>query len=125
LETPTWELIDRTIEELACEREQYELSSPLVGDIRVALDSAFSHNSVEEIFRDLQEFSNRSDAAVSKWAKQTLDTLRMRSPTSLKVALMAIRRGKNMPLLETLQMELGIATAYCVSWLKSSYVKYS
>jgi 3-hydroxyisobutyryl-CoA hydrolase len=115
LETPSFEIIDRTIEELSSEREPDELSSPLVGDIRVALDSAFRHESVELILKDLEEFSKRSDAAVSEWAKRTLDTLRMRSPTSLKVALKAIRRGKSLSLLETLQMELGIATAYCVS----------
>jgi 3-hydroxyisobutyryl-CoA hydrolase len=120
LETPTMEHIDRTIEELSSEREHDEQSSPLVGDIRVVLDSAFRHNSVELIFRDLEEFSNRPDPAISTWAKQTLETLHMRSPTSLKVALGAIRKGKNMSLLETLQMELGIATAYCVRALVSS-----
>jgi 3-hydroxyisobutyryl-CoA hydrolase len=121
METPSMELIDRTIEELSSEREHDETSSPLVGDIRVALDSAFRHNSVELIMKDLEEFSKRSDAAVSGWAKQTLDTLHMRSPTSLKVALKAIRKGKNMSLLDALRMELGIATAYCVSLFGSSY----
>jgi len=113
LENPSVELIDRTIEELSSEREHDEPSSSLVGDIRVALDSAFRHNTVELILKDLEEFSKRSDAAVSGWAKQTLDTLHVRSPTSLKVTLAAIRKGKHMSLLETLQMELGIATAYC------------
>jgi len=113
LENPSLELIDRTIEELSSERESDEPSSSLVGDIRVALDSAFRHNTVELILKDLEEFSQRSDPAVSGWAKQTLDTLHMRSPTSLKVALTAIRKGSRMSLLETLQMELGIATAYC------------
>ena len=115
LEMPSMEIIDRTLEELATERDQDEPVSPLVGDIRVALDSAFRHASVEMILQDLEELSKRRDAAVSRWAMQTLETLRMRSPTSLKVALEAIRRGKSMSLLETLQMELGIATAYCVS----------
>jgi len=113
LETPSLDLIDRTIEELSFEREQNELCSPLVGDVRVALDSAFRHNSVELILKDLEEFSTRPDAAVSAWAKQTLATLHLRSPTSLKVALNAIRKAKHMSLLQALQMELGIATAYC------------
>jgi len=107
------EIIDRTLEELASERDHDEPGSPLVGDIRVVLDSAFRHNSVELILQDLEEFSKRPDAVVSEWAMRTLETLRMRSPTSLKVALEAIRRGRSMTLLETLQMELGIATAYC------------
>lgn len=120
LETPTLDVINRTIEELSSEREHNEASSPLVGDIRVALDSAFRHSSVELIIQDLNEFAERPDAVVSGWAKQTLETLHMRSPTSLKVTLRAIRRGKTMSLLEALQMELGIATAYCVSELGSS-----
>lgn len=115
LETPSLELIDRTIEELSSEREHDEPTSALVGDIRIALDSAFRHDSVEMILRDLEEFSERRDSTVSIWAKQTIETLRLRSPTSLKVALKAIRKGKNMTLLDALQMELGIATAYCVS----------
>ena len=119
LETPSLDLINRTIEELSSERENDEASSSLVGDIRVALDSAFRHDTVELIIQDLNEFAKRPDAAVSSWAKQTLETLHMRSPTSLKVTLKAIRRGKNMSLLEALQMELGIATAYCVSELVS------
>lgn len=111
------DLINRTIEELSSERESSEAGSILVGNIRVALDSAFRHNSVELIIQDLNEFAERPDAAVSDWAKQTLETLQMRSPTSLKVTLKAIRRGMNMSLLEALEMELGIATAYCVSRL--------
>lgn len=122
LETPSMELIDRTIEELSSERNPDESSSPLVGDIRVALDSAFGHNSVELIMKDLEEFSKHPDAAVSGWAQQTLDTLHLRSPTSLKVALEAIRKGKDMGLFEALQMELGIATAFCVSQFGSSYL---
>lgn len=115
LEDPYRDLIDRTIEELSSEREPDELPAPFIGAKRSALDTAFRHNSVEKIIEDLDSYSSDSDAAVSRWAKETLSTLHMRSPTSLKVALEAIRRGKDLTLLEALQMELGIATAYCVS----------
>lgn len=86
-----------------------------MGVVRNALDSAFQHNSVEKIVKSLATLSSSPDTHVSGWAKQTLETLHMRSPTSLKVALAAIRRGKNMSLRDALQMEMGIATAYCVS----------
>lgn len=115
LEVPRLDLIDRTIEEHSAEREPDEPLAPFLGAKRIALDSAFRHNSVEAIFEDLRSSSDHSDADVSAWARQTMDTLQMRSPTSLKVALQAIRRGKSMTLLEALQMELGIATAFCVS----------
>jgi 3-hydroxyisobutyryl-CoA hydrolase len=76
---------------------------------------AFGHNTVEEIVDNLTELASTADDAVAKWASETLVTLHMRSPTSLKVALEALRRGKKMTLLQALQMEMGIATAYCVS----------
>lgn len=52
---------------------------------------------------------------IRAWAEETLSVMNMRSPTSLKVALEAIRKGKQLSLLEALNMELKIATAYCVS----------
>lgn len=70
---------------------------------------------MEEIIVELQSILKGSThESVRSWAQETLDALSMRSPTSLKVALAAVRRGKNMPLLEALQMEMNIATAFCV-----------
>lgn len=110
-------LIDRTIENFAAEREPTEPPTPFIGATRIALDSAFRHNEVEHIVEDLQMFSRSANASVKQWASNALEMLHMRSPTSLKVALTAIRRGKNLTLLETLNMELKIATAFCVSFL--------
>ena len=113
---PTFSQINRTIEELHSERQSHEPSNKLTGIVRKALDTAFSHNSLEEIFHSLEALESASDGRVRSWAKQTLETLHMRSPTSLKVALAALRRGKQMTLLEALQMEIRIASAFCVSW---------
>ncbi|KAI1794650.1 3-hydroxyisobutyryl-coenzyme A hydrolase [Ganoderma leucocontextum] len=114
LEEPTDQTINDLIEQAAAEREPDEVSTPFVGAKRVALDSAFRHTTVEEIFAELTEISNgHEDEGVRQWAAQTLQTLELRSPTSLKVALQAIRRGKEMSLLEALQMEMNIATAFC------------
>ncbi|KAF9227718.1 3-hydroxyisobutyryl-coenzyme A hydrolase [Gyrodon lividus] len=110
-ENPSFTQIHRTIEELHAELD--EPSGKLTGVIRQVLDSAFRHDSVEEILKSLETLSSSPNTCVSGWAEQTLETLHMRSPTSLKVALSAIRRGKSMTLLEALQMEMGIATAYC------------
>lgn len=118
LHNPHANKIDRTIEDFAAEREPTEPPAPFTGAKRVALDSAFRHNTVERIVKDLEVFSESSaDASVKQWAADTLKMLNMRSPTSLKVALEAIRRGKNLTLLETLNMELKIATAFCVSFI--------
>jgi 3-hydroxyisobutyryl-CoA hydrolase len=115
LEDPHKTLVDRTIEEHSAERQPDEPPAPFIGDKRAALDFAFRHHTVEKIFDDLKLYCNDKDASISQWATDTLATLRLRSPTSLKVALHAIRKGKNMTLLEALEMELKIATAYCVS----------
>jgi 3-hydroxyisobutyryl-CoA hydrolase len=107
--------IDTALEELHYEREPGEPAAPFTGAKRVALDTAFRHSKVEKIIEDLESFTNSDDTAVRAWAKETLSSLHMRSPTSLKVALQAIRKGKELSLLDALQMELRIATAFCVS----------
>ncbi|KAG2077875.1 ClpP/crotonase [Suillus decipiens] len=113
LEDPTFAMIDRTIEDHHAKRLPDEPIGKLTGRTRQALDMAFRHDTVEEIVEDLTKLASTSDDLVARWASETLETLHMRSPTSLKVALEAVRRGKEMTLLQVLQMEMGIATAYC------------
>jgi 3-hydroxyisobutyryl-CoA hydrolase len=108
-------VIDQTIEEFSSERQPDEPPTPFIGSTRDALDIAFRHDRVEDIIEDLESFVNHKDGDISRWATETIATLNLRSPTSLKVALKAIRNGKKMTLLEALNMELKIATAYCVS----------
>lgn len=118
LEEPTYRMINDLLEQASTERQPDEAPGPFAGGKRQALDSAFRHNTVERIVADLTEFSrSHANEEVRDWAARTLETLQLRSPTSLKVALSAIRKGKHMTLLEALQMEMNIATAYCVSHL--------
>lgn len=107
-------LIDRTIEDLSVEREPNEPPPPFIGTKRAALDYAFRHNNVEKIIEDLEVLTSNEDLEVVRWASETLTMLLARSPTSLKVALEAIRRGKELSLLQALEMETRIATAFCV-----------
>ncbi|KAH9483961.1 3-hydroxyisobutyryl-CoA hydrolase, mitochondrial [Psilocybe cubensis] len=113
LNQPHSSLVDRIIEDLSAEREPTETPAPFTGAKRVALDYAFRHNKVESIINDLEIFAASDNAEVAKWASDTLVMLHQRSPTSLKVALQAIRRGSNLSLLQSLEMELKIATAFC------------
>ena len=109
-------LVDRTIEELSCERQPEEGPFHLTGEVRVALDTAFRHDTVEQIVEELEVMAEKdSSEAVRQWASQTLSTLKVRSPTSLKLALYAIRQGKNLNLIDALRMEHQLATAFCVS----------
>ncbi|KAI0005884.1 3-hydroxyisobutyryl-coenzyme A hydrolase [Russula compacta] len=114
LEKPTYAQVNDAIEDLHYDREPTDPVTPLSGAIRVALDSAFSQETVEGIISALKTFTtNDSDVDVAQWAKDTLAILEERSPTSLKIALTAIRKGRLLDLLETFKMELGIATALC------------
>lgn len=113
MEDPTMDRINSAIEELYDDPSNDEVTNAIVGDVRVAVDTAFAHNSVEEIFESLQSMGTEN-GSVGDWARQTLAVMEMRSPTSLKVALAAIRKGKQLTLAESLRMELGIATAFLV-----------
>ncbi|KAF8623491.1 hypothetical protein AX15_006274 [Amanita polypyramis BW_CC] len=113
LEKPHPSVIDRAIEELSSERQPDEKPAPFFGKKRMALDFAFRHNQIEKIVGDLRTFLNHDDKSIQEWAKDTLAMLEMRSPTSLKVALEAIRRGRELTLLEAFEQELRIATGFC------------
>ncbi|KAN0128531.1 ClpP/crotonase-like domain containing protein [Lactarius tabidus] len=113
LEKPTYAQVNEAIEDLHYDRESSEPVAPLSGEIRVALDSAFSEATVQGIISALQTYVTGSTAEVVQWAKDTLSMLKERSPTSLEVSLAAIRKGKSLDLLESFKMELGIAAAFC------------
>ena len=92
-----------------------KLSETLMGAHRQAIDDAFGQSSVEEIIQVLENFKeNRPE--VGKWAAETLETLYARPPTSLKVALEAVRRGVKMHnVAQALQQELTFANQFIVS----------
>lgn len=114
IDEPSYDLVNSAIEELYDEPLNGS-SNLLTGTTRVALDTAFGHNSVENIIKALEVYAASSSLdGVSTWAQQTLKDLHLRSPTSLRIALEAVRRGKIMTLGEVLRMELGIATALLV-----------
>jgi 3-hydroxyisobutyryl-CoA hydrolase len=108
------EAINRTIEEYSAEISPDDLPAAYGGERRAVLDACFSHNTVETIINDLNDLV-ASAGPQAQWAQETLDAMLARSPTSLRVALQAVRRGKSLELADALQMEMGIATAFCVS----------
>jgi len=114
LENPTPGMINSTIEQCYYEPEASEPPVALTGSVRVALDSAFSRKSVDGIFESLENYKQSSDEQVKVWATSTLDALNLRSPTSLRVALFALRNNKDVGLIDALRTELSIATALCV-----------
>lgn len=70
---------------------------------RRAIDAAFSAETVEEVLR-------RLDAEGGEWTRQTAKLMRSRSPTSLKVALAAMRKGRQATrFADCMKMEFRIA----------------
>lgn len=114
LDNPTTGMIDSTIEQCYYEPEGSEPPVALTGSVRIALDSAFSQKSVDDIFESLEKYKQSSDEQVKAWATSTLETLNLRSPTSLRVALFALRTNRDGGLIDALRTELCIATALCV-----------
>jgi 3-hydroxyisobutyryl-CoA hydrolase len=106
--------INRTIEEHSAESSPEDPPPSYVGQRRAVLDACFSNNSIETIIKELEDVA-ASGGSQAQWATETLAAMEARSPTSLRVALEAVRRGKHMDLADALQMEMGIATAFCVS----------
>ncbi|KAH9004996.1 ClpP/crotonase [Lactarius hatsudake] len=114
LEKPTFAQVNEAIEDLHYDGEPSDTVTPLSGEIRAALDSTFSQGTVKGITSALQTYvTSGATAEVVQWAKDTLSMLEERSPTSLEVALAAIRKGKSLDLLESFKMELAMAAAFC------------
>ncbi|KAG8937312.1 hypothetical protein FRC02_000082 [Tulasnella sp. 418] len=113
LEAPSHETIDRILDESYAERLPEDPSRTLAGSRRAAIDSIFAYDTVEEIMTALQVLASDTTDSQATWAKETLEALESRSPTSLRVALEAMQRGESLELDQALKMELEIATAYC------------
>ncbi|KAB8200068.1 ClpP/crotonase-like domain-containing protein [Aspergillus parasiticus] len=76
----------------------------IAGGLRSAIDRCFKYNTVEEIFQALEKETEQKE-----WAQKTLETLSIRSPTSLRVTLRQMRLGKKWSISETFQREHHIA----------------
>lgn len=98
--------IDATVEEFGTGLP-YDQPMLLAGNLRVAIDRCFKHNTVEEIIDALEK-----ETDMSEWASKTLKTLSERSPTSLKVALRQLRLGKGWAVSEAFQREYHIASRF-------------
>ncbi|MEG6509550.1 enoyl-CoA hydratase/isomerase family protein [Methyloligella sp. 2.7D] len=88
--------IDRLLDGLHRDPGEGELArlSPLINEI-------FCLGSVEEILERL----DAEEGPYADWAKETAAEMRKKSPTSLKIALQQMRRGKTLSLDEALKLE--------------------
>jgi 3-hydroxyisobutyryl-CoA hydrolase len=102
------QLIDSTIEEF-CTGLPHDEPMLIQGKLRNAIDECFGKKSIPEILAALEEVAKGQDAALKKWANNTLETLRQRSPTSVYVTLRQMQLGRNWSISETFQREHQIA----------------
>jgi 3-hydroxyisobutyryl-CoA hydrolase len=82
------------------------------GSLRKTIDATFSHSSVSDILADLEKVKQSSDEQLSTWAKRTADTIAIRSPTSVEVALRQMHIGSHWNIAETFQQEHNIASRF-------------
>jgi enoyl-CoA hydratase len=76
---------------------------------RHAIDRLFAHDRVEDILAALDaEAAGSSESA--GWAKSTADTIRLKSPTSLKVALRQMRLGPSLTFPAAMRTEFRIVS---------------
>ncbi|KAK9365503.1 ClpP/crotonase-like domain-containing protein [Lipomyces kononenkoae] len=78
------------------------------GDNRKTIDACFKFETMEEITEAL----TRAAGAGDEFAKSTLDTINLRCPLSMKVALAAVRKGKTIDILETIKDDMFIAAKF-------------
>jgi len=94
--------VGRTISEFAVDPGPSDIEA-----LRERIDAAFDKATVEEIIASLEQ-------AGDDWAMKTVATMRGKSPTSMKVALRAIRQGAEHDFHDCMIMEYRIANG-CIA----------
>lgn len=105
-------VINDTIEEFST-GVPYDEKIQISGPVRLAIDRCFKYNTIDEIIAALKEEAARG--GVMGWAKNTLEELTQRSPTSLHVTLRQMRLGKTWDIASTFQREHQMAAKFMKS----------
>ncbi|HEY7978017.1 MAG TPA: enoyl-CoA hydratase/isomerase family protein [Rhizomicrobium sp.] len=101
--TARWDMLltalaDSTAPDTAIAGLKDTVPDTFLAEHREAIDRTFGHGSVEAILAVL-------DAEHTDWAQDTANTIRAKSPTSLKIAFRQIREGKSLSFDECMKME--------------------
>ena len=85
----------------------------LAGPLRKAIDTCFKPDSYEEIVSQLERAaSDTSQPSISEWATKTLETLKERSPTSLKVTARQMVALKDLDIAQVFMREHQLASRF-------------
>ena len=105
-------IINDTVEEFAT-GIPHDQPMQIAGQIRQAIDYVFQPSTgINDIMDALREAQEKAPGPVKEWAKKTEDTIKIRSPTSVKVALRQIRDGKKWDISQTFRHEHHIASKF-------------
>lgn len=106
-------LIASVIEEYVADVETLTSSGyDLVGAKRDVIDKAFDHPRVPLIIQELQQ-AKEEKPELGEWIDATIKKLEFVSPTSLAIALEAIREGKDLDINEVFERDLRLASVFC------------
>ena len=97
--------IDRVLGDLAQPAPQADA----IGQLQSLAEQSFGSFQITRIVDSLSELA--VDPTIGSLAKETLDTLLKRSPTSIRITLEQLRRGKELPLRDCLAMEYRMSQA--------------
>lgn len=107
-------LIASVIEEYVADVETLTSSGyDLVGAKRDVIDKAFDHPRVPLIIQELQQ-AKEEKPELGEWIDATIKKLEFVSPTSLAIAVEAIREGKDLDINEVFERDLRLASVFCV-----------
>jgi 3-hydroxyisobutyryl-CoA hydrolase len=77
----------------------------LGGVIGEMIDRCFKYDTIEEILSALEKETFSPDKKVADFAKKQLDSLKLMSPTSLKITLAQLRHGSKLDIASCFRME--------------------
>lgn len=97
--------VEMELEQLLESFQRSVTLSSSISSVQDKIDHHFRFETVEEIISSLQESANQGD----EWAGSTMRTLLSKSPTSLKVTLRQIQKGKGQSLRSCFDMERNLA----------------
>ncbi|WP_240675905.1 enoyl-CoA hydratase/isomerase family protein [Ammoniphilus sp. CFH 90114] len=109
-----WTTVDSLEQGLDRLVKRFSESSPLSSTLKQAQDKVnhhFSLGTIEAILQSLKQAAKLGDT----WAEEKARTLEEKSPTSLKIALEQIKRGRTLSLGECFQMEINLGMNFMVS----------
>jgi len=100
--------VDQKVTQVLSELASKPVKASNISLIENNINTHFKFDTVERIFSSLEASSNKGD----EWAENTLNTLKLYSPVSLKVTLEQLKQGERKTINECFDMELALSMSF-------------